>query len=140
MALTVTVTMPAEQGDAVLDTLLTLYQALAEALQITTLTYLDDQRSLGPVLERRDELVEVEALIDLVGWGFGTRAAPFELSGPPALVRETVYSTLVDAAERFAQDIDRYENGEIELDRLQAQASSCAALFSVFMRVERSGP
>jgi hypothetical protein len=95
MALTVTVTMPPEQGDAVLDTLLTLYQALAEALQLSTLTYLDDKRSLGPVLERRDELVEVEALIDLLGWSFG-RVDPVELTGPPGLVRETVYATLVD--------------------------------------------
>ena len=139
MALTVTVTMPPEQGDAVLDTLLTLYQALAEALQLSTLTYLDDQRSLGPVLERRDELVEVEALIDLLGWSFG-RVDPVELTGAPGLVRETVYATLVDAAERFAQDIDRYEHGEIELERVQEQASACAVLFSAFMRLERSGP
>jgi len=139
MALTVTVTMPPEQGDAVLDTLLTLYQALAEALQITTLTYLDDQRSLGPVLEHRDDLAEVEALIELIGWSFGARPAPFELTGSPALVRETVYATLLDATERFAQDIERYENGEIELEQLQAQASACAAMFSVFIRIERSG-
>lgn len=138
MAPTVTVTLPPEQGDAVLDTLLTLYQALAEALQIDTLAYLDDRRSLDPVLEHRDELAEIEALIDLIGWGFGTRPAPFELTGSPALVRETVYATLVDAAERFAQDIDRYEHGEIELEQLQAQASACAALFSVFLRIERS--
>lgn len=139
MAPLLTVTLPPEQGDAVLDTLLTLYQALAEALQLSTITYLDDQRSLAPVLEHRDELADVEALIDLIGWGFGTRAAPFELTGSPALVRETVYATLTDAAERFAQDVDRYEHGQIELERLQAQANSCAVLFGVFMRLERSG-
>jgi len=139
MASTVTVTVPPDQGDAVLDTLLTLYQAQAEALQVATLAYLDDRRSLEPVLEHRDELAEVEALIDLAGWRFGPRFAAVELVGPPALVREAVYATLVDAVEAVVRDLERYERGELELDVLQTRARAAVALFGVFAGIEGAG-
>lgn len=138
MASTATATVPPDQGDAVLDTLLNLYQAQAEALHAATLTYLGDHRSLRPVLEQRDELAEIDALIDLAGWRFGPRLAELELVGTPALVREVVYATLVDAVESVVRDVDRYERGELELVQLQAQVRTAAVLFGVFMRLEHA--
>jgi len=136
MASTVTVTVPPEQGDDVLDTLLTLYQSRAEALHVATLAYLEDRRSLEPVVEHRDDLTQIEALIDLAGWSFGPRIAPVELVGPPALVRETIYASLVDAAGAVARDLGRYERGEVELEQLDARVCAAAALFGVFSALE----
>jgi hypothetical protein len=136
MASTVTVTVPPDQGDAVLDTLLTLYQAAAEALHAATLAYLDDRRSLEAVLAHRDDLAEIAALLDLVGWRFGPRVRDVELVGPPALIRETVYSTLVDAVEAVAGDLDRYERGEIELGAVGEDVRAAAVLFRVFVGLE----
>jgi hypothetical protein len=136
MASTVTVTVPPDQGDAVLDTLLNLYQTQAEALHVATLAYLDDRDSLAPVLDCRDELAEMEALIELTGWRFGARSEALELVGPPALVREVVFATLVQAAERFAVDVDRYESGEITLGELLAHEDASKTLFHLFLRFE----
>jgi hypothetical protein len=138
MASTVTVTVPPDQGDAVLDRLLALYQAQAEALHVATLAYLGDRRSLEPVLEHRDELAEIEALIDLAGWRFGPRVATLELVGPPGLVREAVYATLVDAAKAVVRDIDRYERGELELDELRARSRAADVLLVLFARLEEA--
>ena len=139
MASTVTVTVPPDQGDAILDTLLTLYQGQAEALRVAALAYLGDRCSLEPVLEHRDELTEIEGLIDLAGWRFGPRVVPLELVGPPALVREAVYATLVGAAEALVRDIDGYERGELGLDQLRARAGAAEVLFRVFVHIEDGG-
>jgi hypothetical protein len=136
MASTVTVTVPSEQGEAVLETLLNLYQTQAEALHVATLAYLDDRDSLVRVLDARDELAEIEALIELVGWKFGGRAEPLELVGSPALVREAVHAMLVDAAEGFARGVDRYERGETGLGQLRAQAHAAATVLGLFIRLE----
>ena len=136
MTSTIMVTVPPDQGDAVLDTLLTLYQAQAEALHVATLAYLDDRHSLGQVLEHRDELTEVEALIDLIGWRFGPRVAPVQLVGSPAIVRQVVYATLVDAGERVIGAIERYERGDIELESLGRAFHAAAVLLRMFVRLE----
>jgi hypothetical protein len=138
MTSTVTATVPPDQGDLVLDTLLTLYQAHAEALNVATLVYLDDRVSLAPVVEHRDDLTAVEALIDLVGWHFGARTTAVELVGDPGLVREVVFASLVDAAHTLSQEMARYEEGRCELPALNAAARSVSALFRVFSRLENT--
>jgi hypothetical protein len=140
MTSTVTATVPPDQGDLVLDTLLTLYQAHAEALHAATLVYLDDRASLAPVVEHRDDLTAVEALIDLVGWHFGARTAPVELVGDPGLVREVVFASLLDSAHTLSQAMARYEEGRCELGALNAAARSVSALFRVFSRLEATAP
>jgi hypothetical protein len=136
MASTLSVIVPPDQGDAVLDTLLTLYQAKAEALRLATLAYLDERESAAAVLDQRQELLDIDALLELVGWRFGPRSTAVELVGAPALVREVVHGTLAAAADAFARSIDRYERGEIELDALTGEARAIAALLSVFAGLE----
>lgn len=136
MASTVSVTVPPDQGDAVIDTLLTLYQAKAEALRLAVLAYLDDRRCLDEVLEHRDEMAEIDALLDLTGWNFGARDRVVELVGPPALVREVVHATLAAAADVLARNVERYERAEIELDALTSAAHAVAVLLETFVTLE----
>jgi hypothetical protein len=137
MASTVSVTVPPDQGDAVLAALLTLYQARAEALRGATLAFLDERRSATGVLEHREELLEVDSLLELVGWRFGARRTEIELVSGPALVREVVRATLAGAADALAHGVGRYERGEIELDALTGEARAVAELLHVFVGIER---
>jgi hypothetical protein len=139
MASTVTVTVPPDRGDAVLEALLTRYRAQAEDLRAATAAYLDDRRDAAPVLEHREELAEIEGLLDLVGWRFGPRAGTVELVGPPGLVRAVVQGSLVAVAEAFARDVERYERAEIDLAHLRVAADAVAELTRVFLGIETAG-
>jgi hypothetical protein len=139
MASTVTVTVPPDRGDAVLEALLTRYRAQAEDLRAATAAYLDDRRDVAPVLEHREELAEIEGLLDLVGWRFGPRGGTVELVGPPGLVRAVVHGSLVAVAEAFARDVERYERAEIDLAHLRVAADAVAELTRVFLGIETAG-
>jgi hypothetical protein len=136
MASTVSVTVPTERGDEVLSRLLARYAAEADSLRAATMAYLEDRRSLDPVLTHRDELMELDALAELVGWRFGPKTAAVELVGPPPLVRELLRETLMDAAAAFARDLERYEQGAAEFETLRAAARATYRLFGEFARFE----
>lgn len=137
MASTVTVTVPAPHGDAVVAALLALYRAETEALSAATSALLDDRGSPLPVLEHRGELAELDGMLELVDWRFGPRDEPLELVGPPRLVREVVRASVIRAAEALARDVERYERGKLELAELRSSFCATSALFRAFAELEQ---
>ena len=136
MASTATVTVAPDQVDALLDTLLTLYEVRLEELRRATLAHLADRDSAEPLLDELDRLVEVERLIEETGWEFGDRTTPLELVGPAAIVREAVRETLVEAVERLAATCDRYERGRCELTALSDAVRAVEQWYALFERFE----
>jgi hypothetical protein len=138
MTSTLALTLPARHREVVLDTLLRRYGSQARALAATTARVRADRRSLPALLDARDDLAEVDALLDLVAWGAPGAEGRIELVGPPALVRDVVRSALAVSARRLAGDVERYERAEIGVDALRSAGAVVADALQAFLRIEAS--
>jgi hypothetical protein len=136
MSSTATVTVAPGQVDALLDTLLTLYEVRLEELRRAILAHLAERRSAEPLLDELERLVEVERLIEQIGWEFGDRTRRIDLDGPAAIVREAVRETLVDVVEHLAATLDRYERGRSELTALGHAVRAVREWYALFERIE----
>lgn len=136
MASTATVTVAPEHVDALLDTLLALYDVRLEELRRATLEHLAERRSAEALLDELARLVEVEALIEQVGWDFGGRTRSVDLAGPAGVVREAVLETLVEAVEQLAAAVERYEEGRTELPALMRALRAVQGWYARFEELE----
>jgi hypothetical protein len=140
MTSTFAVTLPARHRDVVLDTLLHRYGEQARALVEASARVRADRDLLPALLDAREDLADIDALLDLVAWGGAGEGASVELVGPPALVREVVRCALAGAARRLAGDVERYERAEIAVDALRSAGTVVADTLHAFLRLEASAP
>ena len=139
MTSTLAVTLPARQRDVVFATVLDRYAAHAQALAESAARCADGRGSLEALAVAREDLAEVDALLDLLGWEPAVEDAPVELVGPPALVRDVVRSAVVVAARRLAREVERYEHAEVGTDALRVAGALVSDAMHAFLRLEASG-
>jgi hypothetical protein len=125
-------TVAAEHAPAVLEALLGLYGARADALAVaagrTDPTRLQDARAA---------LLDADTALDAYGWAPGPRLAAAELERPPGLVGEALGIAAADAAESLERELERYGRGEAPLTALAEAQDRLAALLGLFAAHER---
>jgi hypothetical protein len=147
----VSVEVPSELVGPVRETVLLLYQATAESLQLSLRAHSEGRGSLEEVGAQRARLAELDELAGSLGWRAGTGPAasgsgpavpgpappgPRQLSAPAELLHDAFYGALIDAGERLALTTDPAWRGELALERVQQAAAEVLALHRLLRLLE----
>jgi hypothetical protein len=99
----VAVEVPAPVVPAVRDTVVLLYRATAEALQLSLDAHGRGGEPAREVSRHRARLEQLGRMLDRLGWpGEPAGAGPVELRGPREVVHDALHGALIDAGERLA--------------------------------------
>jgi hypothetical protein len=129
--------IPGAQASLVIESLLGLYGAHAEALGAALPEYLQGTFALHELEALRGELHAIEEALAGLGWPRGReRPAPLVLAGAESLVREVVRDGLTEAADLVGDVARAYEAGREELDSLRRAVAAVPALFALFATFE----
>jgi hypothetical protein len=144
MAMTrVSVEVPSELAGPVRETVLLLYQATAESLQLSLRAHSESRGSLEEVGAHRARLAELDELLGSLGGHAerpgpqaGAPSGPRQLSAPAELLHDAFYGALLDAGERLSVTVDRAWRGELPLERVQESAAEVLALHRLLRLLE----
>lgn len=128
----VSVEVPSELVGPVRETVLLLYQATAESLQLSLRAHSEGRGSLEQVGLHRERLAQLDELAASLGWATGAR----ELSAPAELLHDAFYGALIDAGERLAVTASSSWRGELPLERVQEAAAEVLALHRLLRLLE----
>jgi hypothetical protein len=128
----VSVEVPSELVAPVRETVLLLYQATAESLQLSLRAHSEGRGSLEEVGLHRERLAQLDDLAGSLGWQAGAR----QLSAPADLLHDAFYGALIDAGERLAVTATRSWRGELPLERVQEAAAEVLALHRLLRLLE----
>ena len=128
----VSVEVPSELVGPVRETVLLLYQATAESLQLSLRAHSEGRGSLEQVGLHRERLAQLDELVGSLGWATGAR----ELSAPAELLHDAFYGALIDAGERLAVSASSSWRGELPLERDQEAAAEVLALHRLLRLLE----
>lgn len=126
------VEVPSELVGPVRETVLLLYQATAESLQLSLRAHSEGRGSLEQVGLHRERLAQLDELAASLGWATGAR----ELSAPAELLHDAFYGALIDAGERLAVSASSSWRGELPLERVQEAAAEVLALHRLLRLLE----
>lgn len=132
----VAVEVPAALVQPVRETVLLLYRAALEGLQLELGSH-DRPRAAA----QRERLRELDALLDQLGWpGRPDQPEPSgrTLSGPAALLGDALHGALIDAGERLAAACAAGWHDEAAPDSVRAIAHEVIELDRVLREVEGS--
>jgi hypothetical protein len=140
----VSVDVPAELVGPVRETVLLLYQATAESLQLSLRAHAEGRGSLEEVGEHRARLGELDKLAGSLGWAPGaapggqptTPSGSRQVSAPADLLHDAFYGALIDAGERLAITASSAWRGELPLERVQQAAAEVLALHRLLRLLE----
>jgi hypothetical protein len=122
---------------SVIEALLTVYAAQADALHHATNSHLSGTRPLEEVDHARRALWETEAALDGVGWGAAPPIGPVELSGSAQLIHDTITATVIAAADQLAECCREYTRARADLARVREAFELLSQAHEVFSRHER---
>ncbi len=128
----VSVEVPSELVGPVRETVLLLYQATAESLQLSLRAHSEGRGSLEQVGLHRERLAQLDELAGSLGWATGAR----QLSAPAELLHDAFYGALIDAGERLAVTTSSSWRGELPLERVQEAAAEVLALHRLLRLLE----
>jgi hypothetical protein len=128
----VSVEVPSELVGPVRETVLLLYQATAESLQLSLRAHAEGRGSLEEVGAHRARLAELDALAASLGW----RAGPRRLDASAELLHDAFYGALIDAGERLSTTVHQAWRGELPLERVQEAAAEVLALHRLLRLLE----
>jgi hypothetical protein len=120
----VSVEVPAELVEPIRETVLLLYGATAESLQLALKARARGAGSLGEIDASRTRLAALDALLRELGGEPG----PVRVEAPRDLLHDTLYCALIDAGERLAEISSRSWRGELPLERVQEAAEEVLAI------------
>jgi hypothetical protein len=133
----VEVEVPGAHAALVIETLLGLYGAHAEALGAALPEYLQGVFALHELEDLRREVHAIEDALAGLGWPCGReQPVPLVLAGAESLVREVVRNCLSEAADLLGDVARAYEAGREELDALRRAVEAVPALFALFATFE----
>ena len=136
----VSVEVPSELVGPLRETVLLLYRATAESLQLSLRAHAEDRGSLEEVAAHRDRLAKLDRLAASLGWRAGRPApsqpGPRRLNAPAELLHDAFYGALLDAGERLSTTVDRAWRGELPLERVQEAAAEVLALHRLLRLLE----
>jgi hypothetical protein len=118
------------------EALLTIYAAQADALHHATNDHLAHDGAFEDLDQARRALWETEAALDGVGWRIGEAVGTVELSGSPALVHDTLTSTVIAAAEHLAETCREYTRARSDLAAVREAFERLTAAHALFDRHE----
>jgi hypothetical protein len=130
----VSVEVPSELVGRVRETVLLLYQASAESLQLSLRAHSEGRGSLEEVGLHRERLAQLDELAGSLGWEAGPGAR--QLSAPAELLHDAFYGALIDAGERLAVTASSAWRGEQPLERVQEAAAEVLALHRLLRLLE----
>jgi hypothetical protein len=140
----VSVEVPSELVGPVRETVLLLYQATAESLQLSLRAHSEGRGSLEELAAHRARLSQLDELAGSLGWGparpgppaAAAPSGPRRLSAPADLLHDAFYGALIDAGERLAVTASRSWRGELPLERVQEAAAEVLALHRLLRLLE----
>jgi hypothetical protein len=139
----VSVEVPSELVGPIGETVLLLYQATAESLQLSLRAHSRGRGSLEEVGAHRARLAELDELAASLGRRTGRPGPPAAtpsgsrwLSAPAELLHDAFYGALIDAGERLSTTVDRAWRGELPLERIQEAAAEVLALHRLLRLLE----
>jgi hypothetical protein len=122
----ISVEVPAELVESIRETVLLLYGATAESVQLALRDRASNRASLEEVEAHRARLAELDALLRRLG---GTPdAGPRRVEASRDLLHDALYGALIDAGERLAETSNRSWRGELPLARVQEAAEEVLAI------------
>jgi hypothetical protein len=133
----VSVEVPSELVGPVRGTVLLLYQATAESLQLALRAH-----SEAAARRRRWTAPGTASSARRAGRSLGWEAGPGtrQLSAPAELLHDAFYGALIDAGERLAVTASRTWRGELPLERVQGAAAEVLALDRLLRLLESLSP
>jgi len=129
-------TIPGEQVEGVISTVLGLYGARAEVLAASAQAFLEGSDELVELEHARGDLRATEDALADLGWPDAAPGEPAELVGPPLLLREVMRTALLDAADAVVEAVSRYEAAGEELSAVRRAVEAVPALFDLFATFE----
>jgi hypothetical protein len=114
-----TVEVPAELVEPISETVLLLYGATAESLNLALRARAGD----GEIASYRRRLAELDAVSEALK-GEGRR----RVSATREVLHDALYGALIDAGERLAEISNRCWRGELPLERVQEAAGEVLAI------------
>ena len=128
----VSVEVPSELVGPVRESVLLLYQATAESLQLSLRAHSEGRGTLEEVGAHRARLAQLDELAR----SLGGRAGPRQLRASAELLHDAFYGALIDAGERLAVTASRSWRGELPLERVQEAAAEVLALHRLLRLLE----
>jgi hypothetical protein len=132
----VSMEVPAELISPIRETVLLLYQATTESLQLALRARSEGRGSLEEVHHHRARLAQLDELLGGLGWPAGILPRSLELSAPAELLHDALYGALIDSGERLAVTSNRCWRGELPLERVQEAAHEVLALHALLRLLE----
>jgi hypothetical protein len=137
----VAVEVPAPVVPAVRDTVVLLYRATAEALQLSLDAHSRGGEPAREVGRHRARLEQLGRMLDRLGWpGEPLEAAsPVELRGPREVVHDALHGALIDAGERLAVACSATWHSEASEASVRELAAQVIALDGLVRELEAGG-
>jgi hypothetical protein len=123
--------VPADHGPALVEALLHLYQAKAEALHQRTNDLIRGEGSTELLLRTRNELYALDQAIERFGWDPGASVGPAEVTADRAVMDEAIRVAIDDAGERISVLCTSLLRGEGSLPEVRSQLEALASLLEL---------
>jgi hypothetical protein len=133
----VAVEVPAPVVPAVRETVVLLYRATAEALQLSLDAHTEG--AAGEVGRHRARLEQLGRVLDQLGWPGGGGAGAVELRGSREVVHDALHGALIDAGERLAVACSASWQGEASEASVRDLAVQVIALDELLRGLEAGG-
>jgi hypothetical protein len=144
----VAVEVPAPVVPAVRDTLVLLYRATTEALQLSLDAHSQGREPAREVGRHRARLEQLGRMLDRLGWPGEPPASsawppgaagPVELRGPREVVHDALHGALIDAGERLAVACSATWHSEASEASVRELAAQVIALDGLVRELDAGG-
>ena len=132
-----TIPIPPEHVEALRDSVLHSYTAIAEALHDAVNSRLESgEAAVDTVLGLRVELADLDDLLDQLGVAPGAPIAPVELTAHPEVLSDAVHGALGDGIERLHAACEQLWRGTAGADDARAALTTVAERLQLLVHVQ----
>jgi hypothetical protein len=128
--------VPAQHGPALVEALLHLYQAKAEALHQRANDLIRGDGSAEALRRTRHELYALDQAIERFGWDPAMSERPAEVTAGRAVMGEAIRVAIDDAGERLSELCTSLLRGEGSLTELRSQFEALGGLLELLREAQ----
>lgn len=132
----VSVEVPVELALLVRETVVLLYRATLEALQLALAAQAQGGGAADEVSRHRARLVQLDALLGRLDSAGDPGRGAVELSAPAGVLRDVLYGALIDAGERLAVACTSGWRDESSAESVRSAAREVIALDGLLRELE----